>query len=87
MDSINEAEFASTMIGLCKHRLGIDKPNNEMTDDDIAKVMRTIGSFAPDSILVNEKPVYGRQGIGVMLSLTLYEFPEFYVRYELWQRN
>jgi len=87
MDNSNEAEFASTMIGLCKHKLGINKPNSEMTDDDIARVMRTIGSFAPDSILDSEKPVLGRHGIGVMLSLTLYEFPEFYLRYELWQRN
>ena len=34
-----------------------------------------------------EKPVYGRVGIGLMLTVTLLEFPEYYVKYELAQFN
>ena len=78
---------ADTVIELTKAQHNIRKPNSEMTDEEIAKIMRFLGSRAPDAILVDEKPVYGRLGIGIMLSLTLYEFPEFYTRHELWQRN
>lgn len=58
-----------------------------MTDDDIRKVMRWIGEGAPDTVWIDEKPVLGKLGIGMMLFLTLSEFSEFYVRYELSQFN
>ena len=74
-----------TIIEVTKAQFGIEKSDREMTDADIAQVMRHIGSFAPDTAWDDNKPIMGRIGLGIMLSLTLYQFPEFYARHELWQ--
>jgi len=58
-----------------------------MTNDDIRKVMHWIGEGAPDTVWIDEKPVLGKLGIGMMLFLSLSEFPEFYIRYGLSQFN
>lgn len=76
-----------TIIDLVKANLGIDKPKLEMTDEEIAEVMRYLATPAPDTFWVDDKPVFGRIGISLILSLTLYEFPEFYERHELAQFN
>lgn len=75
------------IIEITKAQHDIRKPNSEMADEEIAKIMRFLGSGAPDTIWVDGKPTMGRIGLGVMLSLTLYEFPWFYRKHELWQRN
>ena len=75
------------IIDITKAQHNIRKPNSEMADEEIAKIMRFLGSGAPDTTWVDGKPNMGRTGLGVMLSLTLYEFPGFYIRWELWQRN
>ncbi len=76
-----------TIIDITRAGLGISAPSSQMTDSEIAEVMRYLASSAPDTIWVDDKPVFGRIGFGLMLSLTLYEFPDFYERHELWQRN
>ena len=59
-----------------------------MTDEDIRRVMRWLGECSFDTIYVDgDKPIFGRHGIGLMLSVTLLEFPEFYSRYGLAQFN
>lgn len=78
---------ADTIIDITKAKCGIRTPNSEMTDKEIAEIMRSIGSAAPDTVWIDGKPILGRMGIGVMLSLTLYEFPEFYARHGLSQCN
>lgn len=78
---------ADTIIEIVKAQHNIRKPNSEMEDEEIAKIMRYLGSGAPDTVWIDGKPVLGRMGLGVMLSLTLYEFPEFYMRHELPQFN
>ena len=70
-----------------KRACEITKLNNEMTDDDIRKVMRWIGEGAPDTVWIDEKPILSKLGIGMMLFLSLSEFPEFYIRYGLSQFN
>lgn len=40
-----------------------------------------------DKGIFGDKPRLGRIGIGLMLSVTLIEFPEFYMQYELSQFN
>lgn len=87
MKEIEDPAVASDIVELIKTAAGIDKPNYEMTDEEIATIMRTIGSYAPDTIRAGEKTVLGKVGIELMLSLTLLEFPEFYVRHELAQVN
>jgi len=75
-----------TIIDLAKVQLGISL-DSTMTDEEIGNVMKFLASDAPGTIEVDGKPVFGRIGIALMLSLTLYEFPKFYERYELWQIN
>lgn len=86
-ERLDKCVLADTFIEAAKVRLGIEKPNSDMTDDDIALVMRFLGSGAPDTMWFDDKPIYGRVGIGTMLSLTLYVFPDFYERHELSQLN
>ncbi len=76
-----------TIIDVARSMLSISAPNPEMTDEEIAMVMKKLAEGAPDTIWVDDKPVFGRMGIGLMLSLTLYEFPEFYMRHGLSQLN
>ena len=78
---------ANIIIDIVKAQHNIRKTNLEMTDEEVSKIMRFLGKGAPDTIWVDGHPNLGRTGLGVMLSLTLYEFPEFYVRWELWQVN
>ena len=65
----------------------ITKPVEELSDDEIRRVVRWLGVSAVDSILVEGEPIPGRVGIGLMLSITLLEFPEYYVKHELAQFN
>jgi hypothetical protein len=85
----NRAEYLdiSELVTQAKEVHGITNPNNKMTDDEIRKVVRSIGEHAPDTIWVDGKPVFGRQGIGIMLTITVTEFPDFYSRYGLSQFN
>ena len=76
-----------TIIDIVKAHLGINNPKSEMTDKEIAEVMRYLATPAPDTIWVDDEPVFGRVGVNLMLSLALYEFPEFYERHELAQFN
>lgn len=76
-----------TIIDIARSQLGINNSSPYMTDEEIGKVMKFLASDAPDTIWVDDKPVFGRLGVGIMLSLSLYEFPEFYARHELSQFN
>jgi hypothetical protein len=41
-----------------------------------------------DTIYIDgDKPILGHIGIGLMLSITLPEFPDYYMKYELAQFN
>lgn len=84
---ITEYGEPDELVAFTKGYLKIKGPFKDMSDNDIAKIMRSIGSRAPDTVWIEGKPVMGRIGIGVMLSLSLYVFPEFYTEHELWQRN
>ena len=68
--------------------LSIDKPKGALADADIKKIMRYIGMCAADTDLSDpDNPKIGHIGIGLMLTVTLLEFPEYYVKYELAQFN
>jgi len=68
--------------------LKIIKPIEELTDSEIREVVRWIGMCSVDTIFIDgDKPIIGRIGIGLMLSITLLEFPEYYMKYELSQFN
>ncbi|GAG06434.1 unnamed protein product [marine sediment metagenome] len=88
MENLAEYMETSRLIDWAKASLNIIKLNSDMTDEDIRRVIRRIGMCAVDTVFVDgDKPILRRIGIGMMLSLTLLEFPEFYSRYELAQFN
>ena len=68
--------------------LKIVKPREALTNGDIREVIRWIGMCTVDTIFIDgDKPIIGRIGIGLMLTVTLLEFPEYYMKYELAQFN
>jgi len=75
------------VIDFARNLCGISAPIEAMSDEEISVACRRIGEQAPDSVWVDHKPTLGPIGIGVMLFLALTEFPEFYERFELAQRN
>lgn len=85
----DSSSYSSTsgFIETLKNQFNIDKPNHEMTDEEIRKIIRFVGDRAPDTVWVDGKPQHGRQGIEIMIFLALTEFPEFYAKYELAQFN
>jgi hypothetical protein len=76
------------LVAWAKANLRIRKPDSEMTDEEIGQAMRWIGACSVDTIYLDGgKPRLGRLGINNMLLVTLIEFPDFYVKYELAQWN
>jgi len=88
MESLSEYMEISQLIDWAKANLNIIKLNSDMTDGDIRRVIRWVGMCAVDTVFVDgDKPILRRIGIGMILSVTLLEFPEYYSRHELAQFN
>ena len=80
--------YSWQLVDWAQANLKIMKPKEALTDKDIREVIRWIGMCTVDTIFINgDKPIIGRIGIGMMLTVTLLEFPEYYVKYELAQFN
>ena len=76
------------LVGWGLANLRIRKPKEALTEDEIREVIRWVGICSVDTIFVGgDKPILGRIGIGLMLTVTLLEFPEYYVKHELAQFN
>lgn len=76
------------LVDWARVNLRIIKRDEDLTDGDIRAVIRWIGMCSVDTIFIDgDKPILGRIGIGLMLSVTLLEFPEYYMKYELSQFN
>lgn len=75
------------IIDTIKAELGIDKPNEEMSDNEIQQTLRYIGDRAPDTEWDKGKPTLGKMGIEVMIFLAIMEFPEWYEEQDLSQWN
>jgi len=87
MSITSEPKAPSDVVSMAKSVCRIDTPNEQMTDKEIRVVCRYLGSLAPDTCFEDGNPVFGRIGISTMLSIALYEFPDFYDRYQLSQYN
>jgi hypothetical protein len=88
MQNIKDWVTPHEVVYWARANLGITHPNDSMTRADIRRAIRWIGMCSVDTIYIdNDKPVFGRIGIGLMLTVTLMVFPEYYAHYELWQRN
>ena len=88
MPDINEYMTAGELVDWAQANLKIMKPKEALTNAEIREIMRWIGMCSVDTIFIGgEKPILGRIGIGLMLTVTLLEFPDYYVKYELSQFN
>ena len=85
----SQTQFLKTseVIEIAKISYGIDKPNSSMTDAEIKTVIRLAAHNTPGTCFEEGKLVFSLVGIGVMLFLTLMEFPDFYNRHGLSQFN
>ena len=80
--------YSWQLVNWAQANLKIMKPKEVLTNEDIRDVIRWIGMCTVDTIFIDgDKPIIGRIGIGLMLTVTLLEFPEYYVKYELSQFN
>ena len=80
--------YSWELVGWGLANLRIKKPEGTLPDKYIREVIRWVGICAVDTIFVGgDKPILGRIGIGLMLTVTLLEFPEYYMKYELSQFN
>ena len=84
---IQEYSNPSELIDWAKASFNITKPNNELSEDEVSRVVRRIGDCAYDTIYIGDEPRLSRAGIGLMLLVTMMEFPMFYEKYDLSQRN
>jgi hypothetical protein len=76
------------LVDWAKANLNIIKLNQDLTDQEIARLMRWVGMCTYDTIFMDgDKPRIGRIGIGNILSLTLIVFPKFYEEKGLSQYN
>ena len=75
------------LVNQAKASFNIIKPNAEMSEDEVRRVVRRIGDSAFDTIYIGDESRLGRAGIGLMLLVTMMEFPMFYEKYDLSQRN
>ncbi len=74
-------------VETAKQACSITTSNPEMSDEEIRTVCKWLAERAPDTTYIDGKPKLDRIGTGVMLSIALYEFPDFYDRYGLSQSN
>jgi len=80
--------YSWQLVDWAQANLKIVKPREVLTNEDIREVIHWIGMCTVDTIFIDgDKPIIGRIGIGLMLTVTLLEFPEYYVKHELSQFN
>ena len=88
MPDISKYMYTWELIGWAQANLNIIKPKEDLTNVEIRNIMRWIGMCSVDTIFVDgERPIFRRVGIGLMLTVTLLEFPAYYMEYELSQFN
>ena len=80
--------YSWQLVDWAKASLNIIKLNEDMSELEIRKAIRWIGDCSVDTIYIDgEKTRPGRIGVNNMLFVTLMEFPEYYMKYELAQFN
>ena len=85
--SLEDYFTAYQLINWAMINMKIPKPHCPITEEDIRHIMQWIAFNAIDTMYPDDIPKFGRIGIGLMLSVTLLEFPEYYVKHGLAQFN
>ena len=57
---------------------------HDLPDEQIAEICRWIGRNAPDCMIIDNEQVIGTIGWDTMMFITLTEFPDFFVRNQLY---
>jgi len=88
IEEFDESMELGFVVECTKETLEIDKPNSEMTDDQIKEVCRAIGELASDTDYdANGEIIFGHQGIDFMIQVCLYQFPMYWEKMGLAQFN
>jgi hypothetical protein len=87
LEDIFNCSNTRELVASAKKDCDIIKPNSEMIDDEIRAVMLHLASSLPDTTWKDGDIILGKDGINLLLFLTLSEFPEFYQKRELGQYN
>lgn len=91
--NLNDTCCAADFVEAAKHELGIYVRNDVMSDRDIAYTLRTVAlqddySKWPERDWVDiNGTIFSHASVGLMLTLALLEFPEFYAKKGLAQLN
>jgi len=88
INDIDEWDTSDIIVALAMVDIGMDKPRDTLNDDDIRKVMHYVGQWANEYDFTNpNSPRLGLFAVGVMLTVCLLEFPDYFQRHELAQFN
>ncbi len=87
MERISEYLRTGELVAKAKTACGITQQNSKLGEDKIQAVMHWIGMHAPDTDCTKGEVNFRRQGIDMMLFVTLMEFPLFYMWHKLSQWN
>jgi hypothetical protein len=76
------------LVDMAMHDLAIDIPVAELPDADIKKIMHYIGVWVTQvETPAIENSKISSLGIGVMLTVCMKVFPDYFQKFELWQEN
>jgi hypothetical protein len=79
---------AEIIVALAMVDIGMDKPKEELIDADKKRILHYVGQWANEYDFVHPySPRLGLFAVGIMLTVCLLEFPEYYQKYELAQFN
>jgi hypothetical protein len=85
---LSEWTTAEIIVEMSKCDLGIYKPNKELIDAEVKIIMHHIGVCATELYCIDG---YDSRislfGVGIMISVCIQTFPDYYERYELSQVN
>lgn len=85
---LTEYPTSSEFLHWAMEELHLLKSKDQLTDHEIGRLMQWLGICSPDTIITSDDfPYIRRMGVGIMLTMTLLEFPEFFMKYELAQFN
>jgi hypothetical protein len=81
-------QFIDAEVQYIKNDLGIDNDNDKMTDEEIKRVLQVFGARELDTQWSEDgTPIFGKEGINAMMTVTLYVFPWYFEKYGLSQFN
>ena len=76
------------MVDWAMMRLSMFIPPEDLTEEQIGNVLQWIGICAPDTFFTQDSfPFIRRMGLGLMITVALLAFPEFYKKHRMSNPN